>query len=151
MKRNVLVIKQLDRQFEDLMVRMLARPKEGWIRTIRKALGMTGKQFANRLGVNRSRVIRIEEDESRDAVTLRTLKNVAEVLNCELVYALVPIKSLHSTLRNQARKIAKQRMERVTRTMQLENQGIESKHQEELEQELIESLLNGPLKYLWEE
>lgn len=112
---------------------------------------MTGEQLAKRLGVNRFRVIRIEEAESRDALTLHMLKDVAEALNCELVYALVPKESLQSTLRNQAKKIAKQRMERATHTMQLENQGIEAKHQEELKQELIESLLNGPLKHLWEE
>lgn len=33
--------------------------------------------------------------------------------------------------------------------MKLENQGIERKHQEELEEQLIEELLRGSLKHLW--
>ncbi len=151
MNKKDLVLKQLDRQFQDWISKKPSRPKQGWVRTIRKALGMTGKQLAKRLCVSRSRVIKIEEGEQRDAVTLRTLKDVANALNCELMYMLIPKESLRSTLRNQAKKIAKQHMQRVSHTMQLENQGIDVKHQEELEKELIDSLLRGSSKRLWEE
>ena len=31
-------------------------PAEGWIRTVRKALGMSGAQLAKRMGVTRARI-----------------------------------------------------------------------------------------------
>lgn len=151
MKRKDLVLRQLDRQLESCNTKQLARPKEGWIRTIRKALGMTGEQLAKRLGVGRSRILRIELDEQKDALTLRTLRETAEALNCELVYAIMPKKSLQSILHTQATKKAKDSLRRVSHSMKLEDQGVDQNLQQELEKELIESLLNGPLRHLWEE
>lgn len=150
MSKN-LALKQLDRQFKAWSVLNVAIPKQGWVRTLRKALGMTGQQLANRLGVTRSRVVRLEEDEPRGAVTLKTLNEVAEALNCHLVYCFVPKDSLQNILRTQASKIAHQRMKRVTHTMQLENQSLGIEEQEELETELVEELLKKSLKHLWEE
>lgn len=151
MKNKDLIIKQLDRQFENMRLKTLSKPRQGWIRTIRKALGMTGQQLAKRLGVVRTRIVRIELDEQRDAVTLRTLREVAEALNCELVYTLVPKVSLQATLNQQAEKKATHTLDRVSHSMQLENQGISAKSEQELKGELVNSLLQGPYKHLWEE
>lgn len=112
MKNNILILRQLDRQIEPLIAGNIKRPRHGWVRTIRKALGMTGLQLAKRLGVNRSRVVKIEEAELQDALTLCSLRNVANALNCELVYALVPKDSLQAIIKNQAKKVVKQRMQR---------------------------------------
>ena len=68
----------------------LARPSRGWVKAIREALGMTAHQLGARIGVSQSRIARIERDEVEDALTLATLRRVAEGLNCTLVYALVP-------------------------------------------------------------
>ncbi len=54
--------------------------KQGWVRTLRKTLSITINQFAKRLGVDPSRVVKIETAEIEDAVTLRTLQNVAQAL-----------------------------------------------------------------------
>jgi predicted DNA-binding mobile mystery protein A len=152
MKQRDLIIKQLDQQLAGWKaISKYHRPKRGWVRTIRKALGMTGKQLAKKLQVNRSRIAKIEASEQFGAVTLRTLQETADALNCELVYALIPRESLQAILQKQAKKVAKQQIQRVTHTMKLEDQGINLKSQEELEQEYIQLLLSGALKYLWEE
>ena len=69
---------------------MVVRPKNGWIRTIRKTIGMTTKQLAKRLNVAQSRVIRIESDKIKGSLTIKTLIVTTNALNCALVYTLIP-------------------------------------------------------------
>lgn len=150
MNSKYLTIKQLDDQLHPWLT-LQSRPGQGWVRTIRKALGMTGKQLANRLGVNRSRVVKIEEAEQKGAITLHTLSDVAKAMNCELVYALVPKESLQAILNQQIEKIVKQHMKRVSHSMWLENQATLSQFQDELANRLKEKLQRGSLKHLWED
>ncbi len=152
MKSFNLTLKQLDRQ---LMSRQQTkgwiRPKLGWIRTLRKALGMTTAQLAKKLNVNRSRVIRIEQDELENALTLRTLKEVAEALECEFVYAFVPKTSLQTTIQQQAEYVAHERIARTSHSMQLEDQGVTTDFQKQQIEELTKTLLSGTPKHLWED
>src|SRR5659263_218073 len=73
-------------------------PVDGWIRAIRKALGMSGVQFANRLGVSAPRVAILEKAEITGGVTIRSMRQAADALGCMFVYALVPRTSLKETL-----------------------------------------------------
>ena len=87
--------KQLDRRLAPLRrAQDLTPPPRGWIRAVRESIGMTMAQLAARTGVSQSRITRIEAAEVNSAITLRTLRNIAEGMNCELVYALVPHGSL---------------------------------------------------------
>lgn len=127
------------------------RPKQGWVRTIRKALGMTIAQLAKRLAVDPSRVVAIEMAEPKDAITIKSLREVADAMECEFIYALVPRKSLHSMLKGRARNIAKKRVQRISHSMALEDQAVFKDAQEEIE-ELIRLLLSKPrlLNSLWD-
>ncbi|EKD70203.1 MAG: helix-turn-helix protein, partial [uncultured bacterium] len=83
MKNQWVVLKQLDQQLSALKaLRAEVMPSEGWVRTLRKALGITVKQLAKRLRVDPSRVVKIETSELEGAVTLRTMHQVAEQLHC---------------------------------------------------------------------
>lgn len=148
-----LVLKQLDRGSSKLwsVKTYLNTPPEGWVRSIRKALGMTAVQLADRLGFNRSRIIKIENSELKGAITLTTLKEVATALNCEFVYAFLPKKTLQKTLELQAMRISKDIMERIAHTMALEAQNLTNAQQSEQQKELVKKLLSGSLKHLWNE
>jgi predicted DNA-binding mobile mystery protein A len=99
MKSRLLALKQLDRQLKPwLQIRANFQPRQGWVSRIRKALGMTLPQLAQRLGVTRSRVVKIQQAEISNALTLRTLKETANALDCDLVYALIPRKPLQALL-----------------------------------------------------
>ncbi|MFQ5417727.1 MAG: helix-turn-helix domain-containing protein, partial [Myxococcota bacterium] len=87
---RALLRNQLDRQLTSLRRTPLMRPRRGWVRAIREALGMNGRQLAERIGIARSHLSQIESAEARDSVSLRTLRRVADALGCELVYAFVP-------------------------------------------------------------
>ncbi len=97
-------------------------PPKGWMRAVRDALGMTGPQFARRLGVSPQNVAALEKSEAIGTIQLNTLRRAAEELGCTLVYALVPKTSLEDLVRERAHAIARRDLERVAHTMKLEAQ-----------------------------
>ncbi|MDH3348713.1 MAG: mobile mystery protein A [Desulfobulbaceae bacterium] len=131
-------------------MRDITPPPKGWLRAVRDALGMNGRQFAARLGVSPSRVSKLESDEVAGAVSLNTLKKAAEALDCELVYSLVPKSSLKETAHKQAVKIASQRFKRTSHTMALEDQSLDKNSQRQALEELIEELSLSQPKNFWD-
>jgi len=143
---------QLDETLEQFfLLRAVTPPGKGWIRAIRDAIGMTGGQLARRLKVNKQRVSRIEQDEKLGNITLKTLRSVAEALNCEFVCGFVPRDSLEQTVRNQARSVAARRMERSNQTMRLEKQELSEKQKEKALEDLIGDITSTMPKSLWDE
>lgn len=152
MDTSALARKHLDRQLAALQSGgPLTRPPRGWIRAIRDALGMTSAQLATRMGVSQPRVTDIERRESQDALTLSTLRKAAEALDCTLVYALVPNRSLDETVRERARKVADARLWRVHHTMRLEDQAMGSNDLASERERLVDELLRGDIRRLWDD
>jgi len=152
MKNKFLSIKQLDQQLLSLKNNGAVNiPLEGWARSVRKALGMTIKQLAKRLGVNASRVVKIEMSEPEGAVTLRTMQQVAEQMDCHLAYQFIPKVSLEDKVKKRARTLAETAVKRTAHTMDLESQSVEKKWLEEQIVELTQSLLQKSWRHLWEE
>ena len=102
----------------------ISRPKEGWIRTFRKALGMSSPQLAERLDVSKSQASQMERMEVEDRITLKQLRRVAEVLDCDLQYALVPRKSIGEMIRDRAMLKASQLVKKTDVQMKLEAQQL---------------------------
>ena len=102
------------------------RPPAGWLRAIREALGMTSGVLAERLGVTASGARKLEQSEAIDAITLGTLRRVADALDCDLQYALVPRRPLREMRWQQALHLAQQWQQRAGRTMALEAQPVAS-------------------------
>ena len=102
------------------------RPPAGWLRAIREALGMTSAVLADRLEITASVVRKLEHAEAIDAITLGTLRRVAEALDCDLQYALVPRRPLREMRWRQAMRLAQQWQQRAGRTMALEAQPVAS-------------------------
>src|SRR5450631_2702536 len=68
----------------------LKTPPEGWLRTVRNALGMSGAQLAKKMGVTRARVAQAEHAELSGGATLKSMQAAAEAMGCRFVYAVVP-------------------------------------------------------------
>ena len=75
-----------------LVPKRKGKVKEGWIKSVRQAVGMPVEQLAEELGVSRWEIHRMEDAEKNSRIMLATLKRAAEGLGCELVYALRPKK-----------------------------------------------------------
>ena len=128
------------------------RPSAGWLRAIREALGMTSAVLAARLEITASGLRKLEQAEASDAITLSTLRRVAEALDCELRYALVPRRPLREMRRQQALRLAQQWQQRAGRTMALEAQPIDSPSegtQERLEA-MAQEILRTSGSRLWD-
>jgi transcriptional regulator with XRE-family HTH domain len=63
---------------------------QGWLRTVRRAVGVPVAEAADRMGVVQGDVYRMEHAEGSGVIGLQTLRRAAEALGCELVYGLAP-------------------------------------------------------------
>lgn len=132
-------------------IKRIKSPKEGWIRTLRKALGMSSPQLAKRIGVGKSQASQMERMEMEDRITLKQLRRVAEVLNCDLVYALVPRQSVETMIWEQAKQKAQNLVKKTDVQMKLEAQQLSNEQlQKQIEFE-TQSLVKEMPRDLWED
>jgi len=131
--------------------KQIYRPVEGWIRTLRKALGMSSPQLAVRLGVSKSQVSQMERMEVEDRITLKQLRRVADVLDCDLQYALVPRKPVVEIVRDRARCKAKDLVNKVHVHMALEAQQLPDKQLKEQIAIETDRLLKEMPRDLWQD
>ena len=81
---------------------------------------------------------------------MATLEKMAEAMNCKFVYAFVPDDNLDKIIEKSARDKAKTQMFRVSHSMALEDQKIDSKEMKEQIDILTEEYLRGNIKNIWE-
>jgi len=149
---EALARKHLDRVFGDVRIDAIRqRPPKGWIRAIRDALGLTARQLASRMGRTHSVLVRLERSEVADAITLGSLRAAAEAMDCTLVYAIVPNRSLTETARARATSIADAQLSRMHHTMRLEDQALTRDDLAQERTRLIEGILARGGSRLWEE
>lgn len=140
-----LLRKSLDKKLNGLRkLTRLERPPQGWVRTIREALGMTTSQLAKRAGVTQPRIVSIEKNEEN--LKLSTLSTIAEALNCRLVYALIPEDSLENIIYNRAKEKAGLILKKVNINMALEDQLVNTN---ELFDVCVQEVLNDNPKCIW--
>lgn len=101
-----------------------AVPPEGWICTVRKALGMSAAALARRLRKTRALVSNTEKAEMEGGVTLKTMQAMAEAMHCRFVYAIVPEGSVEAVLDARAQKKAHDMVLEASRHMALEEQRL---------------------------
>ncbi|HJD57478.1 MAG TPA: mobile mystery protein A [Rickettsia endosymbiont of Sericostoma sp.] len=125
-------------------------PPTGWLKTIRKAIGMSTAQLAKKCAVSTQRILRIEQDEILGRTTLTTLEKTAEQLGCRLVYAFVPKKDFLKIIEEQAEKKALEKLNRISHSMVLEDQKVVNKMQKDQLDLLKDQLMRKNIKSLWE-
>lgn len=131
------------------VLRDVQRPAKGWLRAIREALGMSGKQFAMRLGVSAPWITTLEKKELTGSVTIKTMRQAAEALDCVFVYALVPRDSLADIVRRRAETLAGKRLARVSHSMLLEAQQLTESEQKKAIDAEVDALIRNMPKELW--
>lgn len=143
--------KQLERRLAPLRKMTLDAPPKGWIKAIRESLGMTVRQLAARMGVAPSRIPVIEKAEVTGSTTLRTLRQAGAAMNCAFVYAFVPLEPLDDMLRDRVMQKARKHVSRLDHTMRLENQALLKSDLVAEQQRMIDLILSGSLRGLWNE
>jgi predicted DNA-binding mobile mystery protein A len=103
------------------------------------------------MGAAPSRIPAIEKAEVHGGVTLKTLREAAEALDCTLVYAIVPKAPINEIMRKRAEARADLELARLNHTMSLENQALTSSDLADERERMIAKLLAGPPGRLWDE
>lgn len=144
--------RQLDKQLLPLQsFARTPRPRKGWIREVRDALGMSARQLALRVGVAQPSIAKLERSEEAETISLQSLRKVAEAMDCTLVYAFVPNHSLDTTLNRQAEHRAAELLQRVEHTMRLEAQGRPTEERRREQHELAQEMVRTLSRELWEQ
>jgi predicted DNA-binding mobile mystery protein A len=118
-----LALRQLDQTLEPAVaLRGLAPPRTGWATAIRSALGLTMRQMGKRLGLSQSSYADAEANEAKGTISLNQLRRVADALDCDLVYALVPRRPLAEVVDRRATELARRDVLGVAHSMALEQQ-----------------------------
>jgi predicted DNA-binding mobile mystery protein A len=151
MEQAKLARKSIEKRIAPLRNATLTMPPRGWIRAIRDALGMTTRQLAQRMGAVQSRVVALEKAEANGATTLKSLREAAEAMNCTFVYAIIPTKPLDELLRQRAAEKADAELAHRNHTMALENQAMTKTDLTDERARLIDELLAGSMRRLWED
>ena len=142
------ITKQVSRKLEELKaIQTLTSGVSSWINYARMGLGMSLTQLAARLGVAQSSLSGSIKLEEEGRITIHKLKEIANAMECDLVYGFVPRKKLEDIIFDQAIKKTKMLMEDTENHMSLEDQKVtldKNKRLNELAAERIYS------KYLWD-
>lgn len=143
-----LITKQVSRRLEE--IRELALKSRGvasWIDYVRCGLGMGLTQLAHRLGVAQSTISESIKSEREGRITLQKLKQIANAMDCDLIYGFVPRKKLEDIMLDQALKKTQQLMNETETHMELEDQKVLRDKNERLQELALERLYS---KYLWD-
>lgn len=141
---------QLDKRLDNRLRHQL-HSEIGWIKVIREALGMTASQLARRVGIDQSRISRIENNEMSGDVKLSSMQKIADGLGMKFVYAFIPHQTLEEMVREQATKMAKRQIALVNKTMRLEDQELSLDEKAKAFDDLVQKILIDDPKGLWDE
>ena len=129
------------------------RPPNGWLKSVRGALGLNTRQLADRLRTRHSSVLRLEKREIQGKVTIESLAKAAKAMNCQVIYAIVPktgFNSLNEIIDQQANVLASYLVKKAGHNMKLESQGISDKETKKQISELAFELKTTMSSRLWE-
>jgi predicted DNA-binding mobile mystery protein A len=140
------------RQLDEALVKYKNLPtlKRGYIREVREALDMSAQQLSARVGITPASLNELQHNEVKGTITLNSLRRVAEAMDCQLVYAIVPNESLVAQLERKARDIALKITEENARTMALEDQAVTDETSERMIRLLTQQVMDSWGRKIWD-
>lgn len=93
---------------------------------------MSLRQLGERVGVSKATIAQMENREPEGAITLSSMQKVAEAMDSDLYYVVLPRRGLDETLRRRAHGLARELAREVAHSMQLEDQATSGDRLEEL-------------------
>jgi predicted DNA-binding mobile mystery protein A len=152
-EKQKLMIEQLDKKFKLLqsVSKSIAVPSNGWINTLRKTLNISLKQLGKKLKVTSQNINQYEQREKDYSISIQKLKDVAEVLDMNFVYAFIPKGgSLDKMIERRAHEVAKEIVMRTSHTMKLEDQENTEERLQKAIKDRAEKIKSELPKYLWD-
>jgi len=142
-----LMLRQLERRFQPMRSQIFV-PRMGWIKMIRELYQMSAEQLARAAGMSRVSISQFEKTEADKTIKLGNLYKIADALNCDLLYALVPRVPVEEYLKEHARKHAREMIMNIAKTMALEDQAVSDEELKRLYEDTLKDLVDNP-KRIW--
>lgn len=151
MGKKSLQLQQLNNKMLSFVsLKQVAMPPTGWIKAIRNAIGMSMQQLGNKLKVSKQGVMDIEKREKEGSITIKSLREIARVMDMQLVYGFVPNDgSLDALIEKRATELAKQIVMRTANSMKLEDQANSKERIDTAIKERAAVIKNEMPKILW--
>ena len=152
MSKKTLQLQQLnDKMMAFNTLEQVAAPPTGWIKAIRVALGISMQQLGNKLSITKQSVLELEKREKDGSITIKSLKELGNALDMQLVYGFVPNDgSLDALIERKAAKLAAKIVWRTSNTMKLEDQENSKQRIEKAINERTIQIKNEMPKILWD-
>ncbi len=150
--KRKLLLKQFDNKLKLFAgTEKIIVPDEGWIKGIRKTLNITLEQLGRKLNISKQGVKKIEESECAGSISIKSLKEVAKVLDMQFVYGFVSKNgSLENLVKYKAEELAKRIVYRTNQTMQLENQANSDEQLNKAITDLADDFANEIHRSIWD-
>jgi predicted DNA-binding mobile mystery protein A len=111
---------------------------------------MSAQQLSARVGITPASLNELQHNEVKGTITLNSLRRVAEAMDCQLVYAIVPNESLVALIERKARAIALKITEENARTMALEDQAVTDETSERMIRLLTQQVMDSWARKIWD-
>lgn len=150
--KRKLTIEQFDQKIEKLkLLEDYTNLQGGWIHNIRSMLNISLRQLGKKLDITPQSVRAIEIREKNGSITLKSLAEIAEVLDLKLIYALIPSGgSLESIVEKAAFKAAEKIVMRTSLMMKLEDQENSTERLRKAIQFKAEEIKREMPRYIWD-
>lgn len=150
--QDILRIQQVEASIQPFRSLLDRKPPHGgWVRAIREALGMTHAQLGHRAGKAQQTIEGMQRSEAAGTIQLGTLRQLAEAMGCQLVYAVVPVRPIEEMRRERAVALAREMLQRTSHSMKLEDQAVGDDAERRTLERLITQLLAGNPRRLWDQ
>jgi predicted DNA-binding mobile mystery protein A len=103
---------------------------------------MSSRELGERLGVSQQTVAEFETTEERGTIQFDTLERVADALECDLRYYLIPRRDLETTVRARALEKARRHLSRISHHSRLEDQQLEEFRESGQLQDLVDRYID---------
>ncbi|CAN7534225.1 helix-turn-helix domain-containing protein [Acidovorax sp. LjRoot66] len=88
---NIHRLAEIDRQLHAAgSLGGIETPRSGWVKTLRLAMGMSSLALGERTSMSPQGVRQLERAEADGTISLKTLARLADGLDCEVRYVLIP-------------------------------------------------------------
>jgi len=152
MRNDKLQFQQLNEKMDKLTVlQHLIMPPIGWIKAIRNGIGMSMEQLGKKLSITKQAVMDIEKREKEGAITIKSMQEIAKVIDMKFVYGFVPnAGSLEQMIETRSLEIATKIVQRTSTSMKLEVQVNSKERIEKVIKERAAEIINKTPKILWD-
>jgi predicted DNA-binding mobile mystery protein A len=132
-------------------VRSVIIPDSGWVASIRQSLNMTMEQLGRKLNITRQGVGQLEHREQEGSISLKTMRDVANALDMQLVYAIVPkTETLEAYVEQKARQFARETLLSTNQQMRLEGQAVDDERLKRAIDDMVAEAVRTVDRQLWD-